>query len=234
MKGKFTLVLLTFNFLFLNCQPHKKVYLDQNFTNALYDNNVDQNKNGYFEEDEILNVTKLDLTQKNITNISGIENFKNLNELILNRNYIKDFSNLNELEKLETLGINQNLNPQTLDLSRIKNLRKLLAGMLDLKEIKLNNQIKNLYLDYNNFTNFDASNYINLETLSLWDCKKLTDVNISNNPKIRQLYFIGTNIKELDISNNNNIKTMYIEPNVKLIKSPNQNHIKPSQSVIAR
>ncbi|KMQ69485.1 leucine-rich repeat domain-containing protein [Chryseobacterium koreense] len=232
MKSKLFLVLLTINFLLYSCQPHKKIYLDQNFTDALYDNKVDLNKNGYFEENELLNVTKLNLTQKNITNISGIEDFKNLKELILNRNYISDFSPLNKLEKLEVLGISQNQNPKEVDLSKIKNLKTLYGGMSNLNDIKLNNQIQLLYLGDNNFTSFDASEYINLESLDLDGCKKLTSVNITNNPKIFQLYFYGTAIKELNISNNKNIKTMYVEPNVKLIKSSGQKEIKPSQSVI--
>ncbi|WP_209391276.1 leucine-rich repeat domain-containing protein [Chryseobacterium sp. RR2-3-20] len=219
MKSKLILCLLILNYLLYNCQPHKKIYLDQNFTNALYENNIDLNKNGYFEENEILNVTELNLTQKNITNISGIENFKNLKELILNRNYIRDFSPLNKLEKLEILGISQNQNPQEIDLSRIKNLKILYGAKSNLNEIKLNNQIQLLYLGDNNFTNFDASKYINLESLNLDGCKNLTEVNISKNLKIYQLYFYGTAIKELNISNNKNIKTIYVEPNVKLIKS---------------
>lgn len=232
MKSKIILVLLAINFLLFNCQPHKKIYFDQNFTNALYDNNVDLNKNGYFEKNELLSVTKLNLTQKNITNIAGIENFKNLREVILNRNYISDFSPLNKLEKLEVLGISQNQNPKEIDLSKIKNLKTLYGAMSNLNDIKLNNQIELLYLGDNNFTSFDASKYINLESLNLDGCKNLTEVNISNNPKIYQLYFYGTAIRELNISNNKNIKTMYVEPNVKLIKSSDQKGIKPSQSVI--
>ncbi|KIA89232.1 leucine-rich repeat domain-containing protein [Kaistella jeonii] len=234
MKSKLILFLLTINFLLFNCQPHKKIYLDQNFTDALYDNKVDLNKNGYFEENELLNVTKLDLTQKNITNILGIEDFKNLKELILNRNYISDFSPLNKLEKLEVLGISQNQNSKEIDLSKIKNLKTLYGAMSNLNDIKLNNQIQLLYLGDNNFISFDASEYINLESLNLDGCKNLTKVNISNNPKVYQLYFYGTAIKELNISNNKNIKTMYVEPNVKLIKSSDQTEIKPSQSVIQK
>ncbi|WP_143019010.1 leucine-rich repeat domain-containing protein [Chryseobacterium taihuense] len=228
-----TLLLFALNFLIFNCQPHKKIYPDQNFTNALYDNDIDINKNGYFEEDELLIVTNLDLTQKNITDISGIEDFKNLKELILNRNYIQDFSPVNKLEKLEILGISQNQNPPTIDLSKIKNLQRLYGAMSNLKDIKLNDRIKILYLGSNNFTNFDASKYVNLESLELDGCKKLTQVNISNNPKIYQLYFYGTAIKELDISNNKNIKTIYIEQNVKLIKASDQKNIEPSQRVTA-
>lgn len=219
---------------FLECQPqpHKYIFPDQNFTNALYDENVDINRDGLFDENEYLNVEKLRLTNKNINDISGIENFKNLKELSINENYITDFSPLQKLKKLQTLAITLNPKISEIDLSENKNLEVLYAVKLGLKNILLNDKIKLLYLGDNEFRYFDASNYPNLESLSLDGCTKLEKVNISNNPKIYQLYFYGTAIKELNISNNKNIKTMYVEKNVKLIKDSDQQAIKASQSVI--
>jgi len=215
-------------FSFSNCQPHKYIFPDQNFTNALYEENVDINRDGFFDEKEYLTIEKLRLTRKSITDITGIEKFKNLKELSINENYITDFSPLQKLSKLQTLAITLNPKISEIDLSENKNLEVLYAAKLGLKNILLNNKIRLLYLGDNEFTSFDASKYPNLESLNLDGCKNLQTVDISKNSKIFQLYFNGTSLKELDVSNNKKIKTIYVESNVKLIKDSTQKNVKSS------
>ena len=229
-----TILFLILSTSILSCQNRKEIFPDQNFTNALFDEEVDQNNNGNFEKEEYLRVTQLKLTNKKIYNISGIENFKNLKNLSINENFIQDFTSLDNLKNLQTLAITLNPTNKIIDLSRIKNLEVLYAVRLRFTDIKLNNKIKSLYLGDNNFMAFDASKYTNLESLDLDGCKQLKKLNISNNKELNQLYLFSTAIDELDISNNNKIKIMYVEPNVKLIKSNIQKEVLPSQKIIQK
>ena len=139
--NKIFLYLITI-FSFSNCQPRQNIFPDQNFTNALYNENVDINRDGLFDENEYLNVEKLMLTHKNISDITGIEKFKNLKELSINENYITDFSPLQKLSKLQTLAITLNPKISQIDLSENKNLEVLYAVKLGLKTILLNDKIR--------------------------------------------------------------------------------------------
>lgn len=225
------IALMIFAITFLSCKNRKEIFADQNFTNALFDEGVDENNNGTFEIEEYLKVTKLRLTNRRISSISGIENFKNLEELSINENFIQNFTALDSLHKLHTLAITLNPTKNKIDFSKIDNLEVLYAVRLNLNEIKLNDKIKSLSIGDNNFVDFDASKYINLETLSLDGCKQLKKVDISNNSKLTQLYLYQTAISELDISNNNLLKIMYVEPNVRLIKNSVQKNRLPSQKI---
>jgi len=79
----------------------------------------------------------LDLSINELTDITGIKLFKNLEHLYLESNNISDISVLKNLKKLENLGLQNN---GLTDISVLKYLKKLNALFLN------NNNITDIYL----------------------------------------------------------------------------------------
>ena len=85
-------------------------FKDANFRKLLK-GNADSNKDGFLSESEIKNFTVLEIwgdsrtayEKEQITDLSGIEYFSDLEELILNNNKISNISNLFSLNKLKNL-----------------------------------------------------------------------------------------------------------------------------------
>ena len=86
-------------------------------------------------------ITELDLSFNQLTDISGIRLFKNIKKLHLwNNRFFKDISKLKDLKNLKFLDISSN---QITDISVLKNLNKL--EVLDINNLELeSNQIKHI------------------------------------------------------------------------------------------
>lgn len=229
---KKTLLLTLFSFFILNCNAQKMHIKDNNLKRALIEQ-IDKNSNGEIEESEVLETKKLKLDEKNISDISGLEKFKNLTYLNLRKNQISDFSKLNKVESLEELIIGDNKKVEKLNLKNLNNLIGLYAFRLGLKQIKLNSsKIKNLYLQDNEFLKFETKKFTELYTLNLDGCKQLAELDLTQNSKLGQIYLLNTAIKQLNVAENPVLKTMYIENEVELLKNKNQERLKPAPIII--
>ncbi len=119
-------------------------------------------------------VTVLNLNDMNITNLQGLQYFKNLTELYLSGNNISDISVLSGLKKLAYLGLGFN---NISDISALASLTDLI----------------NLVLDNNNISSISAlSNLTKLEDLFL------KNNNISDIGQLANLL----KLKNLDLTNN--------------------------------
>ena len=94
-----------------------------------------------------LNITELYLSYNELTNISGIKLFKNLEYLNLYYNKIKDISVLKDLKNLEYLYINNNQIKDISVLKDLKNLKYLDIGnlLLESSQIKYIKKLERLY-----------------------------------------------------------------------------------------
>ena len=229
---KKTLLLTLFLFFILNCNAQKIHIKDNNLKRALIEQ-IDKNSNGEIEESEVLETKKLKLDEKNISDISGLEKFKNLTYLNLRKNQISDFSKLNKIKSLEELIIGDNKKVEKLNLKNLNNLVGLYAFRLGLKEIKLNSsKIKNLYLQDNEFLKFETKKFPELYTLNLDGCKQLAELDLTQNSKLGQIYLLNIPIKQLNVAGNPVLKIMYIENEVELLKNKNQERLKPAPIII--
>ncbi len=151
---------------------------DINLTISMTQSDIDKVK--YLELNNYCNFEGGNLTDTPITDISGIENFRNLEQLeIINNSREKEgLTNINNLQYLTKL---QKLNLYGNCISDISALK----GLTDLKCLLLNN---------NEITNIDAlSSIINLEELTL------NDNNISDITSIQSL----TSLYRLELNDNN-------------------------------
>ena len=172
---------------------------DKNFYNSLldkigifiYENNDDSLEINILEED-IEYITELDLSDKEINNITGLENLTSLTTLNLKRNNITDIECLKDLEKLEILNLSWN---NIRDISSLNNLKKLTNLDLSFNKIiditPLNGliELERLDLKYNNLKEIPILDCENLKYLNL-QTNNLTDItNLSSLKNLEEVYF---------------------------------------------
>jgi len=141
--------------------------------------------------DTLNNITELTLKNSNISDITGLENFKKLKQLNLSNNSISRITALEEMEELEILNLSDNRS--------IGNNISVLSNKLTIKQLNLSN-----------------TGISNVESLS--NLKSITHLDISNN-NINNLQPIQplTSIISLNVSNNKNLVTLnYIKTHTAL------------------
>ncbi|MFL2604103.1 MAG: hypothetical protein ACJ0PP_04100, partial [Flavobacteriaceae bacterium] len=86
-----------------NYQPNKTSIPDQNFEQTLIDSGFDNSLDGYVDDITIQSISSLDLSNRQISDFSGLEEFINLTDLNLSGNTLSNVSlvNLNLLTSLD-------------------------------------------------------------------------------------------------------------------------------------
>ncbi len=124
---------------------------DENLNNAILENL--KINNAYISINKLNKLKRLDLSNKDIKNIGGIENLKSLIELDLSFNDIEDISYLKELKNLKILRLNNNNISNISFLAYIKNINLLDLSFNNIDSVEsllyLPN-LKYLYLKGNN------------------------------------------------------------------------------------
>ena len=124
-------------------------------------------------------VTTLELKEKQITDVSGIEKFTNLTSLDLEVNNISDIAPLSPLTKLKTLKLYSNNISNISSLQTLTNITFLSLGknkISDITPISSLTSLKTLGLFSNQISNITPlSTLTNLETLFLYN-NEITDI----------------------------------------------------------
>ncbi|MCF8360577.1 MAG: hypothetical protein K9H26_17620, partial [Prolixibacteraceae bacterium] len=193
----FTLLLL----LFCTAVYAQNTYVpDDNFEQALIDLGFDSGElDDSVATAAIDTVSILKISEKNISDITGIEAFTSIVEFWCYRNNIfeLDFSN-NILLEVLYCGDNP---ASTINISNNPELRLLNFKEGQITEIDLSNNTKleKLYCRKNNLTQLDVSN--NPELFRLFcEENQLNTLNVSNNPKLEQLRAFQNNLTSIDLS----------------------------------
>ena len=121
-------------------QKNRTYIPDQNFEQALVDAGYDTTIDSYIDDSSMLGVTQLDLSNKQITDFTGLEEFVNLTDLNLSGNTIISVPLVN-LNQLTTLNLSST-GLTELDLSQNSNITSLdLSGNTGLSCVKVSQQI---------------------------------------------------------------------------------------------
>ncbi|MEM6719887.1 MAG: lectin-like protein [Bacteroidota bacterium] len=179
-------------------------------------------------------VTTLGLTNLNISDATGIQDFTALRTLRINTNNLTAIDVTNNIN-LETLYLSSN-NLTAVDLTNNINLETLylhdnelatvdLSMLVVLEDLRIyNNPLTSLDVSTNTLlTSIDAAD-TNLETISLsnntlledvqlYDCAALTTVDVSGLALLRNLYLNDTNVEALDLSSNTALSYLGIDGN---------------------
>lgn len=153
---------------FKHVPPDVKIYIpDANFLKALIDRGIDKNGDGAISKNEANTVTVLYIIDENISDLTGIESFTNLEVLKCDRNPLKIFPiiKLNRLKHLSCQGIKFGL----LVLWENPELKILECDNCQLNDIWLegNPNLLELSCSYNNLTYIDLSNNAKLKMVRL-------------------------------------------------------------------
>mgnify|MGYP003323691647 CR=1 FL=1 len=121
-------------------QQNRTYIPDQNFEQALVDAGYDTTIDTYIDDSSMLGVTQLDLSNKQIADFTGLEEFVNLTDLNLTGNTITSVPLVN-LNQLTTLNLSST-GLTELDLSQNSNITSLdLSGNNGLSCVKVSQQI---------------------------------------------------------------------------------------------
>lgn len=155
---------------------------DPNFEQALIDLGIDSDGmvNGQMLTTDAIGVTYLDISNKSINDLTGIEAFSSLATLFCYENQITN-----------------------LDVSHNSNLTQLICynNLLTSLEITNNGDLELLRCSNNQLTNIDVSN--NPQLISLWiNDNSLTNINVSTNTLLEVLYCRDNNLTSIDLTNN--------------------------------
>lgn len=214
LKTSFIFILLLSSFI--GYAQQYTLIPDPNFEQALIDLSIDSGTiDGQVLTANIINLKTLVLQGKNISDLTGIENFTNLEYLDLgainndpNRNNKISYLNITKNTKLKLLSCNFN-NLTSLDLSKNTNLTELhLTGnKLSSINISNNNLLAMFDCSGNNLTDLDVTQNTALKYLS-FGINKLRDIDLSNNTALISLSCNYNELTNLNIGKNINLDNL--------------------------
>lgn len=205
------LLLLPLLLLLLNTKAQTTAIPDPNFEQALIDLGYDTGApNGSVATSSIDTITFLNISNKNISNLIGLEDFTSLSTLSCGFN------------SLTTLNTSQNIYLESLycygnalidiDVSNNSNLTSLNCYGNQLTSLNLNTNLTSLICTNNQLTSLDVSNNSNLDVLIVSD-NQLTNLNLNLNSNLSSLDCSNNQLTSLDVSNNTFLRSLYCGSN---------------------
>ncbi len=189
------------------CTAQQTFVPDDNFEQALIDLGYDDILDNFVLTSNINSVTDLDVTWKNISDLTGIEGFSSLTFLNVGFNQLTSLD-LNQNTSLQHLFCEVN---QLTDLNVSQNsfLIDLYCRGNQLTNVDLthNTILQSLKIPSNQLQNMDLSNNILLRHLDVGN-NELTDLNLNGNTGLREFFCQENNLAHLDVSNNTQIYHM--------------------------
>lgn len=156
----------------------------------------------------IENVRSLDVSEKSLSDLSGIEYFVNLTSLDCKKNNLTslDVSSLTELSILYC----QNNRLTTLDVSQNTALWNLNCSNNQLSELDVANnpKLQTLSCANNELTALDIEKNTSLSTLYC-NNNQLAGLSVSGNTALTKLYCYANRMSELDVTKNLKLKALY-------------------------
>lgn len=170
------------------------VILDPNFEQYLIDESIDSDGviNGQVLKVDIENVTQLLINDKNISDLTGIQDFKNLVALNARNNNLMQIDVSNNV-LLENINLENN-QLTTVDFSN-------------------NVSLKDINVGDNQLTNLDVHLLENLENLQCYK-NQLTSINLISNTKLLSFVANENQLKQVDIRVNTNLIWIDVDDNV--------------------
>ncbi|XCF06947.1 T9SS type A sorting domain-containing protein [Tamlana crocina] len=182
---------------------------DVNFEQALIDLGIDSDGaiNGKVFTSDISGVTYLNISYRNISDLTGIEAFTALTELRCQGNNLTSLNFSNNLQLKKLLCYSNNLSSLNINNSTV--LEEVNANNNSIQSINLTNNtlLKDFQISGSQLTSIDISNNNLLETLSV-SANQIATLDISNNPNLTNLDCYFNQISSLDISDKFQLKKL--------------------------
>lgn len=226
MCSKTKFILISFCFIYYNSLCQNTFVPDANFEQALIDEGYDSGPlDGNVLTSNISGILNLDIKNRGITNLTGIEDFSALKNLDCSGNLlinidVRPLLNLQILWCFENQIINLNVDQNisltalrcennkltSLNLSKNINLIDLACEQNKITTIDVSNSVSlNRFQCGNNLLNtLDVSTNVNLSYLSC-EQNQLTSLNLLSNNQLSLLNCFNNQITELDLTRNPNL-----------------------------
>jgi hypothetical protein len=216
---------------------------DANFLSALIEEGADANGDGAIQVSEAEVITDLNLFQKSIVNMDGIESFINLEALNVSNNLIEEIS-ISELNGLKvfrafgnpfaTIDLSQNVELefvdfsaggiQEIDFSSNLNLRHVELNATSLNEVSFHSNplLERVGFQFNAISEFDFSKNPELIFVDISHTNNPV-VNLSGCSKLRNFKCISSGLERLDLSPCHSLDSLdiFFLPNLELLNLSN-------------
>lgn len=193
---------------------------DPNFEQALIDLGIDSGAiDGSVLTANIIDVTFLDVSGKNITDLKEIASFTNLESLICSDNNLVTLdvsTNVNlksllcSINQLTSLDIRSNSNLESLDCSG----NQITELILQEGNVAGNPLLERLTCSNNRLTSIDVSENTNLTFLAISSNFIAGELVVSNNTNLESLFCSSNQITDLDLSINTVLKNLDVSNNL--------------------
>jgi Leucine-rich repeat (LRR) protein len=178
---------------------------DANFEQALIDAGIDTNGfTGNILKTEAEAATSLNLFNKSISNLSGLNAFINLIYLNITDNTVGNSMDISNLPNLETLNATNAGLTGVLTLSGNTNLKNLYGDNNVVTSVNFSNSnlIENINLASSNLTTLDVTNFNLLKQVDVSLNSGLTSIDLTQNPLLERYYHNQVALTSTDFSGN--------------------------------
>ena len=180
---------------------------DVNFEKALIDLDIDSDGelNGSVLTSDVQQVTSLDISGRNIANLTGIQDFEQLTALYCQINILQSI-NVQENSELEILDCSSNMITGLTVRNNLK-LKTLRCGSNKITDINVsfNTLLEQIYIDKNQLTTINLKSNAQLKLLNCAS-NQLSILNVTDNWRLRYLDFSFNNIDLILLINNVNLE----------------------------
>ena len=187
---------------------------DTNFEQKLIDLGIDTDgKNGKVLTSSIVSLTKLNVSNSSITNLTGIEDFISLTELVCETNGLTTI-NLAKNEALLSLDCSNN-KLTSLDVTKNINLKTLYCSNNELStlNVSLNKNLTELSCNSNKLSALDVTKNTTLISLNC-GTNQLKTLDLSKNTLLQSLSTSQNLLEQLNVTNNNKLESIVCNNNL--------------------
>ena len=188
----------------------QKIYIpDDNFEQALIDLGYDS---GELDDSvymaNIININNLEIQNKNISSLQGIESFESLYSIDCSNNNITKL-NLNSNKQLTSVMCRYN-QLSTLSVDSLAYLELLDCAINELTSIKTGNNtiLSSFDCSNNKISALNLTSNIELTSL-ICNANLLTELDLHLNPRLTELHCGDNKLLSLDLTTNNELTTLY-------------------------
>jgi len=187
-----------------NCRYNDTYVPDDNFEQALINLGYDSGTlDDYVPTNNISSVTYLNVNNKNISNLTGIEDFINLDVLKCRNNNLTSL-NLSENTLLTEVDCSNNdINALAFYSNPLLEKINCYSNGMSSLNITYNSELNYLNCANNDLTELNVSNNSELITLFCFQ-NDIVDLDVSQSPNLNILYCIQNALESLNVKNGNN------------------------------
>ena len=173
----------------------------------------DKDGNGSLSEAECMEVEELAMPNAGITDLKGVENFRNLQRVDVSQNAIGDFAPVKDLSSLQILKVNGNP-ASVLDVTGCSSLKKLYAQNSTFSELHVTGlgSLEEVRIENNHLTDLDLTDLTSLRALSCYG-NQLHTLDARPAAALEVLQADSNGMESLLVEGLGNLKTLHCQNN---------------------